>query len=66
MSKAKETKRRLMDSDYIDPPQHARPPRDFSLESQGETLMRDFSEGVAELQRGEGVAWDDLKKELGL
>lgn len=29
-------------------------------------FMQDFNRGVNELDRGEGIAWDDLKKQLGI
>ena len=33
---------------------------------QDEELMASFREGVAELERGETVAWEDVQRELGL
>jgi len=33
---------------------------------QDEELMASFREGVRALERGETVAWEDVKKELGL
>ncbi|MHB8596903.1 MAG: type II toxin-antitoxin system Phd/YefM family antitoxin [Ktedonobacteraceae bacterium] len=33
---------------------------------QDEELMASFREGVEELERGETVAWEDVRRELGL